>query len=65
MNNMRQQMNGQGGYNGFDEEETTVRNGNTTIKGIEEKPKYDVEGEYIKFEEVKDQFLFIIKKGIT
>lgn len=54
MNNMRDQFNQQQGYNGYSNEETTVKNGKTTIKGIEEKPKYDVEGEYIKFEEVKD-----------
>lgn len=28
--------------------------GNTTISPVDQKPKYDVEGEYIKFEEVKD-----------
>ena len=31
------------------------RNGNgTTIRPVDQKPKYDVDGEYIKFEEVKD-----------
>jgi len=31
------------------------RNGNgTTIRSVDQKPKYDVDGEYIKFEEVKD-----------
>jgi hypothetical protein len=26
----------------------------TTIKPVDQKPKYDVDGEYIKFEEIKD-----------
>ena len=28
--------------------------GGTTIRPVDQKPKYDVDGEYIKFEEVKD-----------
>ena len=26
----------------------------STVNGVDQKPKYDVEGEYIKFEEIKD-----------
>ena len=28
--------------------------GGTTVTPVDQKPKYDVEGEYIKFEEVKE-----------
>jgi hypothetical protein len=28
--------------------------GRSSINGVDQKPKYDVEGEYIKFEEIKD-----------
>ena len=36
-------------------EQQKSQSGNrSTINGVDQKPKYDVEGEYIKFEEIKE-----------
>jgi len=36
------------------QERSQQKERSATINGVDQKPKYDVEGEYIKFEEIKE-----------
>ncbi len=44
-NSMKEQM---------ETQQAGQQNGRSSVNGVDQKPKYDVEGEYIKFEEIKD-----------
>ncbi len=44
---MHEEAGAQQGYNG-------QQSHTTSVNSVDQRPKYDVEGEYIKFEEVKD-----------